>query len=284
MERTSRAKRRSAEVRRSCEARCERLVARSALIEVDDLDWGAVGERPVDPSVLACLVYMRDVEGFTDRDLVGVVAHPATLGDPLVRRFLDAWRAEEAAHAAALDRYLRTYARRRRVDLPAMQAPPTEVPRSEQLLLTLTRPIGHVVTAAHMVWGAANELLTMHGYRLLAGRCGDPVLAELLTRIAAQESRHYGFYRLQAEWRLRESRLARVVLRQLMKRSWTPVGIGEGYKAPAEFDQVLGYLAVDDRGARAVDTMDATFTRLPGFDGVRIYERATAESRARLAA
>jgi hypothetical protein len=275
MERTSRTCRRTTAARRSCEERCERLVARSALLEVDDLDWEAVGDQRVDDHVLACLVYMRDVEGFTDRDLVGVVAHPATLGDPLVRRFL---------HAAALDRYLRTYAERRAVELPTMQPPPTEVPRSERLLLALTRPIGHVVTAAHMVWGAANELLTMHGYRLLARRCGDPVLAELLTRIAAQESRHYGFYRLQAEWRLTESRLARVVLRQLMRRSWTPVGIGEGYKAPAEFDQVLGYLALDDQGARAVDTMDATFTRLPGFDGVRIYERATAESRARLAA
>jgi len=284
MERTSRSKRHVEEVRRSCEARCERLLGRSALIEVDDLDWGAIGQHPVEPGVLACLVYMRDVEGFTDRDLVGVVAHPCTLGDPLIRRFLDVWRAEESAHAAAIDRYLTAYASRRGVALPAMQAPPTEVPSSERLLLALTRPVGHVVTAAHMVWGAANELLTMHGYRLLARRCGDPVLAELLTRIAAQESRHYGFYRLQAEWRLAESRLARVVLRQLMRRSWTPVGIGEGYKAPAEFDRVLDYLTVDRRGVEAVGTMDATFTRLPGFDGVRIYERATAESRARLAA
>lgn len=273
-----------ATLRRSCEERCERLVGRSALVEVDDLDWEAVGDRPVDDGVLGCLVYMRDVEGFTDRELIGVVAHPATLGDPLVRRFLHAWRAEEAAHAAAIDRYLRTYADRRGVALPPMQAPPTEVPSSERVLLALTRPIGHVVTAAHMVWGAANELLTMHGYRLLARRCGDPVLTELLTRIAAQESRHYSFYRLQAEWRLASSPLARVVLRQLMRRSWTPVGIGEGYKHPTEFDQVLGYLALDERGAQAVDAMDATFTRLPGFDGVRIYERATAQSRARLAA
>lgn len=275
---------RGAHLRAECEARCERLVDRSALLDTGDLDWDAVGLHAVDDGVLACLVYMRDVEGFTDRDLVGVVAHPNTLGDPLIRRFLDAWRAEEAAHARAIDRYLARYAERRGVALPEMQAPPTEIPSSERVLLTLTRPIGHVVTAAHMVWGAANELLTMHGYRLLARRCGDPVLAELLTRIAAQESRHYGFYRLQAQWRLAASPLARLVLRRIMRRSWTPVGIGEGYKAPAEFDQVLGYLAVDERGAQAIGTMDAAFTRLPGFDGVRIYERAVTESRTRLAA
>ena len=271
-------------LRTDCEARCGRLVRRSALLAADDLAWDEVGTRPVDDGVLACLVYMRDVEGFTDRDLVGVVAHPNTLGDPLIRAFLDAWRGEEAAHAAAIDRYLTTYAERRGVVLPTRQAPPTEVPSSERLLLALTRPIGHVVTAAHMVWGAANELLTMHGYRLLARRCGDPVLAELLTRIAAQESRHYSFYRLQAEWRLAESRLARVLLRRVMRRSWTPVGIGPGYKAPEEFDRVLGFLAVDEQGARTIGTMDATFTRLPGFDEVRIYQRAVDESRARLAA
>lgn len=266
------------------EARCERLVARSALLEVDDLRWDDVGARRVDDGVLACLVYMRDVEGFTDRDFVGVVAHPNTLGDPLIARFLGAWRAEEAAHARAIDRYLTTYADRRGVTLPTVQAPPVEVPPLERVLLAVTRPIGHVVTAAHMVWGAANELLTMHGYRLLARRCGDPVLAELLTRIAAQESRHYSFYVLQAQWRLAESRLARIILRILMRRSWTPVGIGEGYKSPAEFDRVLDYLADDARGARAVETMDATFTHLPGFEGVRIYERAVSESRTRLAA
>jgi rubrerythrin len=271
------------DLRADNEARCERLLAKSALLEADDLAWDEVGTRPVDDGVLACLVYMRDVEGFTDRDFVGVVAHPNTMRDPLIGPFLTAWRAEEAAHAHAIDRYLTTYAERTGVTLPTMQRPPTEVPPSERLLLALTRPIGHVVTAAHMVWGAANELLTMHGYRLLARRCDEPVLAELLTRIAAQESRHYSFYLFQAQWRLAESRLARTILRSLMRRSWTPVGIGEGYKAPEDFDRVLDFLAVDEAGSRAIDTMDATFTRLPGFEDVRIYERAVDESRSRLA-
>ena len=267
------------------QAKCERLLSRSGLVEIDDLDWDQVGEAPLDPGVLTCLVYMRDVEGFTDRDLVGAVAHPNTLRDPILRRFLGVWRAEEAAHAKAIDRYLRTYAARRGVELPAQQpAPPGVISRRERVLLQVTRPVGHLVTAAHMVWGAANELLTMHGYRLLAQRSNDPVLRELLTRIAAQESRHYGFYALQAQWRLDASRLARLALPAVMRRSWTPVGIGDEYKTPDEFGQVLAYLAEDDRGLRTVDTMDATFTRLPGFDGVRIYRRAVEEAVLTLAA
>lgn len=239
----------------------------------------------LESGVLTCLLYMRDVEGFTDRDLVGAVAHPSTLADPLLRHFLDVWRAEEAAHARAIDRYLRRYAERRGIDLPDQQPPPAAVmDLTERALLKITRPVGHIVTAAHMVWGAANELLTMHGYRLLARRTPDPVLTELLTRIAAQEARHYSFYALQAEWRLGASRLARVTLPAMMRRSWTPVGIGEEYKSAQEFGRVLAFLAADDRGVRAVATMDATFTRLPGFDGVRIYRRAVEDSALPMAA
>jgi rubrerythrin len=269
-------------LRRTNERKCERLLARSGLLESSDLDWDRVGSEPVDDAVLTCLVYMRDVEGFTNRDLVGLVAHPATLADPIVRRFLDIWRAEEAAHARALDRYLTTYAARRGIDLPVMQPyPPGSVSRAERATLALTRPVGHVVTAAHMTWGAANELLTMHGYRLLARRCGEPILAELLTRIAAQESRHYSFYLFQAQWRLAASRLTRVALRTMMRRSWTPVGIGEDYKSPAEFDEVLRFLAADEAGAHAVEAMDAAFSRLPGLGDLRLYARAVTESRSR---
>jgi rubrerythrin len=261
------------------------LLERSGLVEVEDLAWERVGSTALDPDAIACLLYMRDVEGFTDRDLVGAVAHPNTLGDPLLRRFLDVWRAEEAAHARAIDRYLRTYASRRDTSLPAQQPPPPAVmTREERLLLQLTRPVGHVVTAAHMVWGAANELLTMHGYCLLSRRSADPVLGELLRRIAAQESRHYSFYALQAEWRLAASRLARRALPAMMRTSWTPVGIGDQYKTAEEFGRVLTYLAADEHGRRAVDRMDATFTRLPGFDGLQIYRRAVEESALSLAA
>ncbi|MGQ0831081.1 MAG: hypothetical protein ACT4OV_05330 [Microthrixaceae bacterium] len=272
------------DLRSTNEQKCEHLLARSGLLQTSDLAWDEVGAVPLEPGVLACLTYMRDVEGFVDRDLVGLVAHPTTLGDPLVRRFLDVWRAEEVEHARAIDRYLRCYATCRGEPLPAMQpAPPPIVQRRERVLIALTRPVGHVVTAAHMVWGAANELLTMHGYRLLSRRCNEPVLAELLTRIAAQESRHYSFYVLQAQWRLDASRLSRAALRTMMRRSWTPVGIGDDFKSPEEFDRVLEFLAVDDAGGRAVETMDATFTRLPGFEQVRIYERAVQQSRGRLA-
>jgi hypothetical protein len=137
--------------------------------------------------------------------------------------------------------------------------------------VAVTRPLGHVVTAVHMTWGALNELLTFNGYRLLARRTEHPLLAELLRRIAAQEARHYAFYLLQAEYRLAESRLARRIVPALVGRTWTPVGVGDDYKAPEEFDDVLGYLAGGPDGERTMRAMDEAIARLPGFAGQKAY-------------
>jgi hypothetical protein len=125
-----------------------------------------------------------------------------------------------------------------------------------------------------MAWGAANELLTMNGYRMLADQCDHPVLADLLRRIAAQESRHYSFYLLQAEWRLAASPLARFVLPRFLDGTWTPVGVGDGYKSADEFQRVLEVLNCRPESERIIDRMDRRFSRLPGFERLRIYRDA----------
>jgi hypothetical protein len=259
------------------EARCRRLLGRSALLSVDDLAWERVGQQPVDDRVLETLVYMRDVEGFTDSYLVGVGAHKTTLADPLVAEFLRVWVAEEAEHANAIDRYLRTYARRRGLEPPARAtAPAPRLSLGHRVVGHLGGPVGRLVAAGHMAWGAANELLTMNGYRLLADGCGDDVLAELLRRIAAQEARHYSFYLLQAEWRLASSRLSRAALPRILDGSWTPVGIGEGYKTPDEFARVQEVLSARPGSLRLIERMDRRFAQLPGFERLHIYRDAIA--------
>jgi hypothetical protein len=257
------------------ERRCRRIVETAAPLDVDDLDWDAVGTIPVDGEVLAALVYMRDVEGFTDRDPVGFSAHRCTMADPLVRTFLlDVWRVDEANHTAALDRYLTTYGAATGTPIPPRQPPPpSEVSALERMLAQVGGPVASVVTAAHMAWGAANEQLTLHGYRLLAGQTDDPVLAALLGRISDQEARHFAFYLLQAQWRLAESWPARAVLPRVLRRSWTPVGVGDGYKAQADFDRLVAYLLATGRGAGLAERMDRRFSSLPGFGDLRIFER-----------
>lgn len=68
---------------------------------------------------------MRDVEGFTDSYLVGIAAHRTTLSDPLVRRFLEIWLAEEAGHSRAIGRYLDLYATKQRCAIPDQPPIPT---------------------------------------------------------------------------------------------------------------------------------------------------------------
>lgn len=130
-----------------------------------------------------------------------------------------------------------------------------------------------------MVWGAANELLTMNGYRMLAEqvKTEHPMLADLLRRIAAQESRHYSFYLLQAQWRLAQSRLARTVIPRVMDGSWTPVGVGDGYKTSAEFQRVLAVLNASPSAGKLIDRMDRRFAQLPGLERLRIFAQATRE-------
>src|SRR5436853_4464132 len=115
---------RTRSVRERNEERCRHIVGSAAPLVVDDLAWDAVGEVPVPDEVIGSLVYMRDVEGFTDRDLVGLTAHRTTLGDPIIRPFLDIWRSEEAGHTAAIDRYLVDYGDARGIAIPARQLPP----------------------------------------------------------------------------------------------------------------------------------------------------------------
>ena len=264
-----------AEVRARNEARCRRLLDRSEVLAVDDLAWESVGQIEVPEATLRTLVYMRDVEGFTGSYLVGVGAHRTTLADPLIAAFFEVWEAEEQGHAAALDRWLRAYASARGVAVPPPQpAPDRSVGLVEQGLARTGGAVGSLVAASHMAWGAANELLTLHGYRLLAGRSPDPVLAQVLERIAAQEARHYSFYLLQAEWRLAGSRLVRAALPRLLRRSWTPVGIGDGYKTREEFADVLAHLVPTAADDRLLDRMDRRLSALPGLAGLRIFRQA----------
>lgn len=266
-------------VRSNNEHRCRRILGHSALLEVDDLDWSQAAATELDPGVIDTLVYMRDVEGFTDSYVAGIGAHRTTLSDPIIADFLEVWQAEEAAHSHAIARFLDAYAEGRGLEIPPPHPSPTRViPLYERAVAHIGGPVGKLVVAAHMAWGAANELLTMNGYRILADQCEHPMLAQLLQRIAAQESRHYSFYLLQAEWRLAESRLARHLLPKVLDGRWTPVGVGAGYKTSADFQRVLAVLTACPESERIIDRMDRRFAALPGFARLRIYRQLASAS------
>ncbi|MDQ6696109.1 MAG: ferritin-like domain-containing protein [Actinomycetota bacterium] len=263
-------------LRENNERRCRHLLDRSELLAVNDLDWSHVGAHELAPGVIDTLVYMRDVEGFTGSYLVGLGAHRTTLADPLVATFFGVWEAEEAEHASTIGRFLNEYASERGIKIaPPQTAKAPRVAMYKRVLTRIGGPFGRLVATAHMTWGAANELLTMNGYRLLADQCEHPVLAEILRRIADQESRHYSFYLLQAQWRLASSWLARRVLPRFFGGAWTPVGVGAGYKTLEEFQRVLAVLHERPETRRVIDRMDRRFASLPGFGGLHIFRTAS---------
>jgi hypothetical protein len=99
--------------------------------------------------------------------------------------------------------------------------------------------------------------------------CPHPVLADLLDRIALDESRHFFFYYRQAEIRM-QSRAAARIARLLVDRFWAPVG--SGVQPDDELRFLATYLFAGPGGRAAARKVDDTIRRLPGFETVQLLE------------
>lgn len=238
------------------------FLARSKQIDLSDLDWAGVREHPVSPSEVRSLVYMMDIESHTlcyVRDLLNAEAGT----DSDISDFLGCWLYEESYHGRAIERFLREIG----VERPASvcsRRKPTLMERLEQgatVLLSKVFPKDFVTV--YMTWGAIQEHSTLFGYTNLARNTRNPVLAELLRRIARDESRHFGFYYYKAFQGLKNSPIARRLVSFLLRRFWTPVG--EGVKPRSEADFLLNFIFDGPEGRAALERIDRTFSRLPGL-------------------
>jgi hypothetical protein len=150
--------------------------------------------------------------------------------------------------------------------------PRGQEPRAKRLEAAATAIVSKAwpdFCAVHMTWGAINELTALTGYRRLAALADHPVLADLLERIALDESRHFFFYYRQAEIRMRRRAVARAA-RFLVDRFWAPVG--SGVQPAAELRFLATYLYGGPDGRAAARKVDETIRRLPGFETVRLLE------------
>ena len=248
------------------------LIQRSGRLQVDDIDFEAFREHPLDPATLRCLRYMHDVEGHTAcylRDLLATRAHR----DPEVTAFLACWCYEEHWHGEAIADVLRAH------DEPAGRSRLAEsrrhLPRRDALrpvAFTLASAVTPHIVAVHMTWGAVNEWTTQSGYARLAAKAQHPVLSELLRRIMRQEGRHIDFYTVSARQRLAESATARRLTRFALRRYWAPVGAG--VMPPVELEFLVRHLFGDDEGRVAAQRIDRLVGRLPGLEGLHLIEDA----------
>lgn len=254
----------------------EEYKERTARLQVDDIDFDAFRDAPLDPDTLRCLRYMHDVELHTVcylRDLLLTPAHQ----DPEMTTFLTFWNFEEFWHGEAIGKVLKAHGEvagdvrvgevRRRLGWRD-RIRPTVTTLSSGL-------VGRAYIAVHMTWGVVNEWTTQAGYARLSAKARHPVLSELLSRIMKQEGRHIDFYGSQAASRLAVSNKAQRVTRFALKHFWAPVGAGVMPKPEIGF--MINHLFGDDDGQVIAERIDRRIDRLPGLAGLDLTKTARAK-------
>jgi len=234
---------------------------------VNNISWNEIGNYPVNPAFVPVLIYMRDIEYFTDMYYQELRRTP-TGKDPVIRKFMDRWSVEELHHANLLNRFLEE------AGLDSGKEWRHEATRRIPRLYSIgsflvnhaTRPFGKYFHGAHMVWGAINEITALQAYRRLSELAAHPVLKQLLLGIVQEESIHSNFYWNVARVKLAEAKFSRDLARFIVGTFWTPVGTGA--KPEAEVNYVIATLFPGDNGLKLFDNKVAKrIERLPGFFG-----------------
>jgi rubrerythrin len=236
---------------------------------VSDIPWQEVREHPLDPAFIPVLIYMRDVEAFTDIYYEELRRTP-TGKSPVIKKFMDRWSVEEFQHAELLNRFLNEAGipTSKRWFEEARAAIPFNYTFENRLYPIITNCFGTNFSAVHMTWGAINEMTTLQGYRRLWKLAKHPVLEKILRAIAQEEAAHSKFYWNIARLKLARSNFAQRLARTVICKFWTPVG--QGTKPKQEANYLISTLF---NGAEGVDFFDRNVNerleRLPGFEGVK---------------
>ena len=249
----------------------DKYTSTSVSVNWDDLDLERFREHPLPEHSLRTLRYMADVEYHTvcyTRDLLTTPSHKeAEMG-----AFMTMWNREEFWHGEALATVLGIHGIH--VDFDELKAKRLKLGWRDKLDPIKQSVIGKVVgadfVAVHMAWGAANEWSAITAYNRMAALEEDPVLAELLKRIAKQEARHVAFYTSQARERLAKSTKAQKFARFALSNFWAPVG--SSIMEKNEVKHVMGHLMGGEDGRKAARKIDTAISGLPGLEGLTIVD------------
>lgn len=236
---------------------------------VNSIEWNEIKNHPVNPAFIPVLIYMRDIEYFTDMYYQELRRTP-TGKDPIIRKFMDRWSIEELHHGNLLNRFLEEagYPTGKNWQAEATRKIPRLYTIGSYLVDHASRPFGKYFHGAHMVWGAINEITAMNAYRRLSDLAGHPVLKQLLIGIVQEESIHGSFYWNVARVKLRETKFSRNLARFVIGKFWTPVG--QGAKPKTEAENVMATLFPGKEGLELFDQkIGSRIERLPGFIGFK---------------
>ncbi|HST71595.1 MULTISPECIES: ferritin-like domain-containing protein [Kocuria] len=251
----------------------DRYARESVSMNWEDLGLEAFRDDPLPPDTLRTLRYMCDIEFHTVCYLRDMLVSPSRR-DPEVSTFMTMWNHEEFWHGEALAHVLALHGvtvafdevKARRVKLGWRDR---ISPVKQSVLSNL---VGKDFVAVHMLWGAVNERSAHAGYKRLAALEDHPVLAPLLRRIAAQETKHIAFYTTQARARLEESPKAQKLARLALRTAWQPVG--SGVSDEDEVTHVMAHLFSGPEGRKEIEAIDRQIAKLPGMEGLTVVADA----------
>ena len=247
----------------------EKYLRNSKKVDVSDLDFDQARNFPLTDSEIRCLTYMMDIEGHTIVYLKGILSTCA-IQDPDTTAFLSCWAYEEHFHSRTLKQFLEACG----VSVSPMREAEVQKQASwrewlETMGASLICQLSRHFHGVYLTWGAISELTTLEGYGVLASRTANPLLAEILQRLAKDERRHFSFYYNKAKTELQHPR-AQWLTKFVLRHFWMPVG--EGVKPDSEVEWIGRYILGDVKGGEIASRIDATIGKLPGmswFDGLR---------------
>ena len=241
----------------------EKLVRISKKVDISDLDLSQARNYPITDEEIHALTYMCDIESHTVVYLRAIL-NTCAIEDPQTTAFLSCWAYEEFFHGHTIRQFLDA------VGAPVSQTRMQEVHKTTSTKEWLKEMGASILCrfsdhfhAAYLTYGAISELSTLEGYGVLARRTKNPVLAEVVKRLAKDERRHFSFYYNKARLLLKP-RNAQRLTSFIIRNFWLPVG--GGVKSEGEVEWILSFILGDPEGEQIAKRIDTTIGKLPGLE------------------
>jgi rubrerythrin len=240
----------------------ERYLRNSKKVDISDLDLADAANYPLSTEEIRSLTYMMDIESHTIVYLRSILSTCA-IEDSETTAFLSCWAYEEHFHGRTIGQFLKAcgieHSSQRLVEV---QHATSYKEWLKDMGASLICQLSRHFHGAYLTYGAISELSTLEGYGVMARRTRNPILAEIMRRLAKDERRHFSFYFNKAKLQLQHPHAQRLTT-FIIKHFWLPVG--GGVKPDAEVEWILSFILGDSMGAQIAARIDQTIAKLPGL-------------------
>jgi len=241
-------------------------------LKKSDFDWEKPAVRELPPAAIAVLIYMLRIEGATSYYL-RLMKTAVAKKDWVITNYLVNWIQEETVHAELLREYLRIRGYKLDDDVLSWQKR-LRLSINVFVMHAASRLIGRHSITVHMTWGFINELTTKISYERMIELHGkdDPLLADILGKIAKQEGGHMARNLREARDRLDDSLIGRFITCWTLVTFWSLVG--QGYRPKEEGQAVIRYLLPREDGYAEAKAkfVDDAIDELAGLKRLRLMQ------------